>query len=127
LGSKVLPCSREHGNREDPYAVAIKKDVSAVGHLPRAISCICSIFMCKHGTITCVITVTRRLKFSSDLLQGGLELPCKYTFTGLEDIIRTSRQHFIEEKMTVSEIVVVQFEDKLSSSSTSDSIILMDF
>ena len=56
----VLPCTREHGNREDPYAVAIKKDGSVVGNAPQAISCICSIFMRKHGTITYEITGTRR-------------------------------------------------------------------
>ena len=75
--------------------------------------------MRKHGSITCMITGIRR--FSSHLPQGSLELPCEYTFTGSEDIIRTSRQCFIEEKMTVSEIVMVQFKDKSSSSSTSNS------
>ena len=93
---------RECGNKEDPYAVAIKKGGSVVGHLPRAISCVCTIFIRKHGTITCTITGTR--KFSSDLPQGGLEFPCEYTFTGSEDIVHTTRQHFMEEKMAVSVI-----------------------
>ena len=116
---EVLPCARESGNKEDPYAVAIKKDGCVVGQVLQAISCIFSIFMRIHGVITCTIIATRR--FSSDLPQGGLELPCEYTFTGSEDIIRTSRQCFIEEKMTVSEIVAVQFEDKSLSTSTSNS------
>ena len=73
---EVLSCARDRSNREDPYAVAIKKEGSVVGHVPRAISCVCTIFIRKHGTITCTITETRR--FSSDLPQGGLELPCEY-------------------------------------------------
>jgi len=68
----------------EPYAVAIKKEGSVVGHMPRTISCVCIVFIQKHGTITCTITRTRR--FSSDLPQGSLELPCEYTFTvGLSD------------------------------------------
>ena len=40
---EVLPCIREPGNRHDPHAVAVKKDEIIVGHLPRKISCLCSI------------------------------------------------------------------------------------
>ena len=40
---EVLPL--EVGNRHDPYAVTVKKDELVVGHLPRKISCICSIFI----------------------------------------------------------------------------------
>ena len=38
-------CQCEPGNREDPYAVAIKKGDSVVGHIPQNISCICSLFI----------------------------------------------------------------------------------
>jgi len=87
---------REHGNREDPYAMAIKNKGSVVGHMPQTISCVCIVFIQKHGTITCTITRTRR--FTSDLPQGSLELPCEYTFTGLEDIVHATRQHLMEGK-----------------------------
>ena len=103
---EVLSCARDRGNREDPYAVAIKKEGSVVGHVPRAISCICTIFIRKHGTITCTITGTRR--FSSDLPQGGLELPCEYTFSGSEDIVRTTRKRIMEENTAVNEVVLVK-------------------
>ena len=57
-------------------------------------------------TITCTITGMRR--FSSDLPQGGLELPCEYTFTGSEDIVRTTRQCLMEENTAVNEVVLVR-------------------
>ena len=50
---EVLPCVREVGNRHDPYAIAVKKDELVVGHLPRKISCICSIFIRRGGKIYC--------------------------------------------------------------------------
>ena len=40
--NEVLSCAREHGNRNS-YAVVIKKDSSAVGHVPRVISYVCTI------------------------------------------------------------------------------------
>ena len=71
---EVLPCSRELHNLRDPYAVAIKKGSTIVGHVPRTISAVCSMFMRRDGTISCRVTGSRR--YSSDLPQGGLEIPC---------------------------------------------------
>jgi len=31
---EVLSCAKECGNRKDPYAVAIKREDSIVGHVP---------------------------------------------------------------------------------------------
>ena len=45
-----------------------------VGHVPRKISAICSTFIWRGGTVTCCVTANRR--HSSDLPQGGLEIPC---------------------------------------------------
>ena len=41
-----LTCIREPGNVRDPYAVAVTKSESStiVGHVPRKISAICSLF-----------------------------------------------------------------------------------
>ena len=50
-----------------------------VGHVPRKISA-CSRFLEQGGTIRCIITGSRRS--STDLRQGGLDVPCKYTFIG---------------------------------------------
>ena len=73
-----LECCREFGNIHDPSAVAITKDSVIVGHVPRAISAVCSSFIRRGGLILCRVSGSRR--YSSDLPQGGLEVPCVLTF-----------------------------------------------
>ncbi len=75
-----LPCQRERANPRDPFAVAVPKDEAIVGHVPRKISSICSFFIRRHGSISCRVTGSRR--YSNDLPQGGLEVPCLLTFEG---------------------------------------------
>lgn len=53
-----------------------------VGHVPRRISSICSVFLRRGGSITCTVTGSRH--YSGDLPQGGLELPCTLKFEGRE-------------------------------------------
>ena len=66
---------------EDPYAVAVYNGgVYIVDNVPRLISAACSLFLRRLGTITCRIIGSRR--YSADLSQGGLELPCHYIFSG---------------------------------------------
>ena len=72
-----LPCQREPMNSKDPFAVAVVKSQVAVGHIPRKIS---SMFLRHGGTICCRVTGSRR--YSQDLPQGGLEIPCMLTFRG---------------------------------------------
>jgi len=43
------------------------------------ISPLCSVFIRRSGSITCVVDGLRR--YSADLPQGGLELPCKLLFS----------------------------------------------
>ena len=54
VGEKLV-CNRELGNSHDPYAVAAKKtidrDLKVVGHVPRKISTICSLFIRRGRTI----------------------------------------------------------------------------
>ena len=75
-----LHCQRERSNDKDRYAIAVVDDGVVVGHLPRKISLVCSLFIKRGGTIMCEVTDRRR--YSADLLQGGLEVPCMVTFTG---------------------------------------------
>ena len=77
---EVLVCEREPRNAEDRYAVAVKKDGTIVGHLPRNLSRVCSLFIRRGGMIQC--TVTGRRRYSADLPQGGLEIPCFLLFKG---------------------------------------------
>ena len=78
---ETLACEQESGNANDPYAVAIKKGSEAVGHVPRKSSAASCYFCCLGGTIYCEITDDQQL-YSSDLPQGGLEIPCKFIFRG---------------------------------------------
>ena len=64
----------------DPYAVSVIKDSIVVGHLPRKILAACAIFIDMGGRINCGVTGSRR--YSEDLPQGGLEIPCKIFFQG---------------------------------------------
>ena len=83
LGDENLPCKGEMGSLHDPQTVAVKKMIDGalqvVGHVPRKISSICSIFIRRGGSIAC--RVTGHQQYSSNLSQGGLELPCVLTFT----------------------------------------------
>ena len=75
-----LPCKLELSNPTDRFAVAVCKHEITVGHMPKRISSICSSFLWRGGTITCRVTGTRR--YSADLRQGGLEIPCQLRFEG---------------------------------------------
>ena len=76
---EVLCCSREVGNAHDPYAVKVMKAGTRagtmVGHLPKKTSSTCSLFIRRGRMIDCEVTDPNR-KYSRDLPQGGLEIPC---------------------------------------------------
>ena len=42
----TLTCTRERGNRNDMFIVAVQSDGNIVGHVPRHVSCICTLFIC---------------------------------------------------------------------------------
>ena len=56
----------------------VLKTDKIVGHLPKRISSTCSIFLRKEGMISCTVYGERR--YSRDLTEGGLEIPCLLTF-----------------------------------------------
>jgi len=60
--------------------VANIENDTIVGHVPQMISVPCDLFLKKGGTILCVFT--GRCKYSTDLEQGGLDVPCKLIFSG---------------------------------------------
>ena len=67
---EVLNCVRKTSNRHDPFAVKmVKSPIGVVGHVPKYISSICSLFLRKGGTIVCKILGSRQ--YSRDLPQGG--------------------------------------------------------
>ena len=77
---EVLECKREPGNFSDPYAVAKLKEITGAdtvaGYVPRSISSICSR---RGGSIASRVNGYRR--YSSDLPQGGLKIPCVLIFS----------------------------------------------
>lgn len=76
-------CAQDVGNPHDRYAVAILKERVVVGHVPRKISTLCYLFLRKGGSIISTITGNRR--YSRDLAQGGMELPCTLCFSCKND------------------------------------------
>ena len=60
------------------FAVGALKSGVTVGHVPRNISSICSLFLRHGGAIRCTVTGSRH--YSVDLEQGGLEIPCTLKF-----------------------------------------------
>ena len=76
-----LTCRREIGNSHDPFAVSVITTASTiVGHVPRRISSVCSVFLRRGELIFCRVIGTRQ--YSGDLPQGGMEVPCILTFQG---------------------------------------------
>jgi len=49
--SEIVFCECENRNPRDPYAVALRKDSITVGHVLRAISCICTLFLKRGDTL----------------------------------------------------------------------------
>ena len=145
IGESLI-CEREIGNCYDTHAVAIKKtiegDIKTAGHVPRKISAICSIFIRRGGSIVCLVNGSRR--YSSDLPQGGLEIPCilKFVASNLNEAGKTRRQlestlHTCTTSCTStttpsSEVVVsmvssqLQSEAQFSSSTPIDSDVPID-
>ena len=40
-----LACARENSNTEDPYAIAVTRDSTVVGHVPRKLSAACTLYL----------------------------------------------------------------------------------
>ena len=100
---EVVRCKREERNGHDPFAVGLKKaGTRTVGHVPCTISCICTLFLRQGGVID--VTVTRPCRYSADLEQGGLEIPCRYRFTGREDSVKKAHRRLNAEQDGVGEI-----------------------
>ena len=76
----LLYCEQESGNPNDAYAVTIKNGANVIGHVPRKLSAACSLFLRLGGTMNCEIIDNHR-RYSADLPQGGLEIPCKFVFS----------------------------------------------
>ena len=100
-----LMCQRELGNPRDPFAVSVLKESTIVGHVPRKISAICSMFLQTGGTIDCTVIGNRQ--HSRDLVQGGLEVPCELKFVG-------DNKHIEKVKKLMKDAHAITNEDKVT-------------
>ena len=113
-----LNCGREDENPRDRYAVAIKRSGNIVGHVPHNISTLCSLLLRRGGAIHCVVTGCRR--YSRDLPQGGMKIPCKYHFVGNSTEIKkvqsyiTKPVHYLPSKRDEDKIEQSPSSEKLS-------------
>ena len=83
---ETLSYCRELANMHDPFAIKVMKADAIVGHLLKKISSTCSLFIMKGGVISCKVTDPNR-KYSRDLAQGGLEIPCVITLRGTKELV----------------------------------------
>ena len=99
---EMLSCCREVGNPHDPFTVKVTKAGITVGHLPKKISSTCSLFIFNGGSISCKVTDSHR-RYSSDLVQGGLEIPCIIRLQGTKELIdKASKLLGISSESTAS-------------------------
>ena len=77
VDEEELTCECEVGNSHDPLAVAIKKLIDGsnmiVGHVPRRISPLCSVFIRRSGSITCVVSNKMKSLVQSAMEKSHLE------------------------------------------------------
>ena len=66
--------------------MAMRKHDRIVGHVLRTISTLCHLFLSSGGMINCTVNSVRR--YSTDLPQEGLEVPCKCNQAMIEEIRR---------------------------------------
>ena len=98
---ECLCCSREHYNRTDPFAVAVMKGEDTVGRVPRRFSCATNLFLQSGGVVSCEISGARR--YSRDLPQGGVKIPCVYTFSGAPKLVNKTKQRLTELQAQIKE------------------------
>ena len=84
-----LQSTREDGNSEDKFAIALTKDDVTIGHVPREQSRILWHFLSHGGKLTAEVSGRRR---RSPLLQGGLEIPCSFTVEGPSRLVQGVRE-----------------------------------
>ena len=88
---EILCCSRELGNRHNPFCVkVVKGQIGTVGHMPKKISSTCSMFLQLGDTITCTVAGNRR--YSWDLIQGGMEILCILILKGKGGIVDRAKK-----------------------------------
>ena len=110
---ETLTCIREWGNRNNVFAVAMQSDGNIVGHVPRHISCICTLFIRRGGVLNCLITGSRR--YSRDLPQEAWRfhantffLETKILSNRSEDVWKSYRKKYLQSEKTAEAFLYLQ-------------------
>ena len=104
----------------DKYAIAlINSELVAVGHLPKFVSKLTHFFVKHAGKIRCEITGSKR--YSSDLEQGGLEIPAKIIFQN------SSKRIIDEMKKKLAPLIKEYNKKTLTAIRTCNQIFKKDF
>ena len=117
---ETLLCHRETDNLEDRHAVAYYKSEEVVGHVPRKISRLCSAFLRRGGAIRGTVTGSRR--YSSDLEQGGMEIPCKMIFKGPLTELQKVKRFFLSAFRVEVIVSGLMIDDASASSSVTTTV-----
>ena len=80
-----LQVQHEPSNPYDSHAVAVQKNGSIVGYIPREVRNVFFSFLVRGGSISCEVIGHRKYG-------KGLEVPCQYTFIGNEEIIKKAKK-----------------------------------
>ena len=103
----------------DKYATAlINSESVTVGHLPKFMSKLAHIFVKHAGKIRCEITGSKR--YSSDIEQGGLEIPAKIIF-------QNSNERIIEEMKKKLALLIEEYSKKTIAMHTCNQIFKKKF
>ena len=80
VNGEELPCQRKDGNQANAFALAIVKDRTVIGHIPKKISSVCLLYLRRGRSTVCRVTGPQRS--SEYLVQGGLEVFWVLMFQG---------------------------------------------
>ena len=116
-------CLQEEGNAFDPFAVSVVRAGDIIGHVPK-ISAACSLFLRNRGSVQCTVTGSRQ--YSSDLPQGGLEVPCKLTFTGEKKYVMKIEKLLNPTTMSSASPAVIALTSSSTSSNAGSSLTSTD-
>ena len=105
---------------KDPFAIATKISNTIVGHVPRTVSCIFDTFLCHGGSIIYTIAGDRR--YSSNLSNDGLELPCTDAFISVDKRLLQKARKFLEEGKQVDDDIRVENEVAAKSSKSTAAV-----
>ena len=87
--NEVLNLRREPGNPFSMFAIAVTKDVEVVGHVPKAIERVFSLFLAREGNGgSCTIT-GMHVNCGVGL---GIEVPCVYRLYGQEKYVQRLKE-----------------------------------